>query len=99
MSSFTTSSPLFTSLQVGRVTLSHRIVLAPVTRSRATKDHIHTDLGVEYYGQRSSVPGSLLITEATPIHPAAGPHTHSPNIYSDAQVQAWKKVRIVHACQ
>ena len=96
MPSFTESSALFTPLQVGRVTLSHRIVLAPLSRSRATKDHVHTDLGVEYYAQRSSTPGSLLITEATTIHPAAGAYPHAPYIYTDAQVQAWKKVSLVH---
>ena len=96
MSSPTEYSALFTPLQVGRVTVSHRIVLAAMTRSRATKDHVHTDMGIDYYAQRSSVPGSLLITEGTLIHPAAGPYLHAPNIYTDAQVQAWKKVRIVH---
>ena len=83
---------LFTPLQVGRLTLSHRIALAPLTRYRATKDHVHTKLAVEYYGQRSSFPGSLLITEATCIHPAAGAVSNAPYIYTDAQVQAWKKV-------
>ena len=90
------SPALFTPLRVGRLALSHRIVLAPLTRSRATKDHVHTKLGVEYYTQRSSVPGSLLITEATTIHPAAGAYSHAPYIYTDAQVQAWKKVRSIH---
>ena len=97
MSSFTESSALFTPLKVGRVTLSHRIVLVPLTRTRATKDHVHTtSLGVEYYRQRSSTPGSLLITEATTIHPAAGAYPNAPYIYTDQQVQAWKKVSIVH---
>ena len=96
MSSSTESSALFTPVQVGRLTLSHRIVLAHLTRSRATKDHLHTDIGVEYYSQRSSIPGSLLITEATVIHPAAGAYRNTPYIYTDAQVQAWKKVRPVH---
>ena len=95
MGSSIEASSLFTPTQVGRLNLSHRIVLAPVTRSRATKDHVHTKLGVEYYTQRSSTPGSLLITEATVIHPAAGAHSHSPYIYTDAQVQAWKKVHLV----
>ena len=81
------------------MTLSHRIVLAPLTRTRATKDHVHTKLGVEYYTQSSSVPGSLLITEATTIHPAAGAHSNIPYIYTDAQVQAWKKVRLFHIYQ
>ena len=97
MSSITESFALFTPLQVGRVTLSHRIVLAPLTRSRATKDHVHTNMGVEYYAQRSSTPGSLLITEATTIHPAAGANHHVPYIHTDEQVQAWKEVSPVHA--
>ena len=97
MSSPTDSSALFAPVQVGRLTLSHRIVLAPLTRSRATKDHIHTQIGVDYYSQRSSYPGSLLITEATAIHPEAGIYNHAPYIYTDAQVQAWKKARLVHA--
>ena len=96
MSSSTESSALFTPLKVGRLTLSHRIVLAPMTRSRATKDHVHASIGVEYYAQRSSIPGSLLITEATVIHPAAGAYYNTPYIYTDAQVQAWKEVRLVH---
>jgi NADPH2 dehydrogenase len=98
MSSSTNSSALFTPLQVGRLTLSHRIVLAPLTRARATKDHVHTQLGVEYYSQRSAFPGSLLVTEATLIHPAAGALHNIPHIYTDAQVQAWKKVRTIRIC-
>ena len=95
MTSSIAASALFTPLRVGRLSLSHRIVLAPLTRSRAAKDHVHTKLGVEYYTQRSSVPGSLLVTEGTVIHPAAGAFPHVPYIYTDAQVQAWKKVRLV----
>src|ERR1700679_700078 len=96
MSSSTESSALFTPLQVGRLTLSHRIVLAPLTRARASADHIHTQLGLEYYSQRSAFPGSLLITEASMIHPAAGAIHNAPYIYTDAQVEAWKKVSILH---
>ena len=87
------SSALFAPLQVGRFTLAHRVVLAPLSRSRATKDHVHTSLGVEYYAQRSAFPGSLLVTEGTVIHPAAGIWVHAPYIYTDAQVNAWKQVR------
>ena len=99
MSSSTESSALFTPLQVGRLTLSHRIVLAPLTRTRATKDHVHTKLGVDYYAQRSSIPRSLLITEATIIHPAAGALAHAPYIYTDRQVQAWKEVHLIRTHQ
>ena len=96
MSSSHNISALFAPLQVGRMTLSHRIVLSPLTRARATKDHVHTQLGVDYYSQRSSYPGSLLVTEGTIIHPTAGPFYNAPYIYTDEQVQAWKKVRLTH---
>ena len=92
MTSSADSSSFFTPLQVSRLNLSHRIVLAPLTRSRATEDHVHTQLGVDYYSQRSAFPGSLLITEASVIHPEAGAYDHAPYIYTDAQVQAWKRV-------
>ena len=98
MSSLAQASALFTPLRLGRVTLSHRIALAPLTRSRATKDHVHTNLGVEYYAQRSAFPGSLSITEGTVIHPAAGAGNHVPYIYTNAQVNAWKKVRLFLFC-
>ena len=97
MSSSANFSALFIPLHVGRLTLSHRIVLAPLTRTRATNDHVHTQLGVDYYSQRAAFPGSLLVTEATAIHPAAGGAANTPHIYTNAQVQAWKKVRFLHS--
>ncbi|CCL99889.1 uncharacterized protein FIBRA_01914 [Fibroporia radiculosa] len=83
---------LFQPLRVGNFTLSHRVVLAPLTRTRANKDHVHGDLAVEYYSQRASVPGTLLITEATFIAAKAGGFPHVPGIWNDEQVIAWKKV-------
>ena len=89
---------LFSPIRVGNVDLAHRVVLAPLTRCRADKHHVHTDLAVQYYGQRASVPGSLLITEATFIAPRAGGQDHIPGIWSDEQVAAWKRVRDPSAC-
>jgi len=86
------SNKLFTPLQVGDLTLAHRVVMAPLTRFRADDNHVHTDLAVEYYGQRAEVPGTLLITEATFIAPEAGGFDHIPGIWSDDQIAAWKKV-------
>ncbi|KDN35309.1 hypothetical protein RSAG8_11695, partial [Rhizoctonia solani AG-8 WAC10335] len=88
----TSSSRLFTPLQVGGITLSHRVVMAPLTRFRANDNHAHTELGVRYYAQRAEVPGTLLITEATPIAPQASGYDHIPGIWSDEQIEAWKKV-------
>ncbi|KAF8747470.1 oxidoreductase, partial [Rhizoctonia solani] len=86
------SSKLFTPLQLGDITLAHRVVMAPLTRFRADDSHAHTELGVEYYAQRAEVPGTLLITEATPISPEASGYDRIPGIWSDEQIAAWKKV-------
>jgi len=86
-------SKLFQPIRVGRMDLKHRIVLSPMTRLRANKDHVHGDLALEYYTQRASVPGTLLVTEATAIHPHAGGLPHIPFIYTDEQINEWKRVR------
>ena len=84
---------LFQPVQVGDVTLAHRVVLAPLTRVRANNRHAHTDLGVTYYAQRGSVPGTLLITEATYLAGQASGQPLAPGIWNDEQIAAWKKVR------
>ena len=87
---------LFTPLQVGRLTLPNRILLAPLTRTRAGTEHMPNDLMAEYYAQRAS--GGLLITECTMVAPNTSAFIAEPGIYSDAQIEAWKKVtRAVHA--
>ena len=85
-------SQLFRPIQLGDTLLKHRVVLAPLTRFRADKDHVPLlPIVKEYYTQRASEPGTLLITEATFIHPRAGGYAHVPGIWSDAQIQAWKE--------
>ncbi|GLB45697.1 putative nadh flavin oxidoreductase nadh oxidase [Lyophyllum shimeji] len=91
---------LFQPTKLGRVSLSHRVVLAPLTRFRNTKTgHVPVlRLSKEYYTQRAKVPGSLLITEATVIAPQAGGYDNVPGIWSDEQVDAWKQITdAVHA--
>ncbi|TCD68147.1 hypothetical protein EIP91_011513 [Steccherinum ochraceum] len=76
----------------------HRVVMAPLTRYRADDDHVHTDLGLEYYSQRASTPGTMLITEGTFISKRAGGDPHIPALETDAQLAAWKKITdAVHA--
>jgi NADPH2 dehydrogenase len=87
-----TTPKLFTPAKVGDVTLQHRIIMAPLTRNRATKEHVPTDLMVEYYAQRASTPGTLLISEATFIAPQAGGYPHVPGIWSEEQVVHWRRV-------
>lgn len=70
MGSIDIVGPLFQPFPLGAVTLSHRVVQAPTTRMRSTKESdgvfVPNDLNVEYYAQRAS-PGGLMLTEATPI--------------------------------
>ncbi|KZV68722.1 FMN-linked oxidoreductase [Peniophora sp. CONT] len=90
---------LFTPIKVGHVRLQHRVVLAPTTRFRADDDYVHTDLAVEYYAQRASTPGTLLVTEGTIIAPqAGGGYPNVPGIWNEQQIAAWKKIAdVVHA--
>jgi NADPH2 dehydrogenase len=92
------SSKLFTPLQVGNLTLKHRIVLAPLTRFRAQTNHVHNKFAVDYYKQRASVPGTLLITEGTCIAPQAGGYPSVPGIWNDEQIAAWKEVNYYAPC-
>ncbi|KAJ7677694.1 hypothetical protein DFH06DRAFT_975942 [Mycena polygramma] len=92
------SSKLFQPIVLGDILLKHRVVMAPLTRFRADKDHVPLPHVLEYYTQRASVPGTLLITEATFIAPRAGGYTHGPGIWSEAQIAAWKQITdAVHA--
>ncbi len=74
------------------IKLQNRLVLPPLTRFRATPDHIPSDLQLEYYDQRSREPGTLLITEATFVSKKAGGYKGVPGIWSDEQFAAWKKI-------
>ncbi|KAI9492278.1 hypothetical protein BDB00DRAFT_765681 [Zychaea mexicana] len=87
----TASSKLFQPIKLGSAQLKHRIVLAPMTRLRATADHVPTDLIREHYEQRAT-DGGLLITEATLISPFAGGTPLAPGIYTPEQVEGWKPV-------
>ncbi len=84
------TSPLFTEIKVGDHTFKNRIVLAPMTRSRAGKERMPNTLMAEYYSQRAGA--GLLITEATVISEQGFGWNESPGIYSDAQAEAWKQI-------
>jgi len=89
---------LFRPLALGTTELAHRIVMAPLTRLRADRNgDLPTAMMAEYYGQRAS-PGGLIISEATAIAVTGRGYLGAPGIYSDAQVDAWKRVTdAVHA--
>ncbi|KAJ9619148.1 Chanoclavine-I aldehyde reductase fgaOx3 [Taxawa tesnikishii (nom. ined.)] len=86
------NSKLFQPLQVGRSQLSNRLIMAPLTRFRASDDHVQLPFVKDYYAQRSCVPGTLLITEATFISPRASGYPNVPGIFNDAQIKAWKEI-------
>ncbi|KAK8024661.1 hypothetical protein PG990_002484 [Apiospora arundinis] len=91
-------SKLFQPLKVGNNSLQHRLAMAPLTRFRADGEHVPLPMVKEYYEQRASVPGTLLITEATFISPQAGGYPNVPGIYTPEQIRAWREVTdAVHA--
>lgn len=92
------SAHLFAPLKVGRYTLSHRVVMAPLTRMRAAvPGNLPTDLAVEYYSQRASA-GGLIISEASQVTPSGQGYPATPGIHSAEQIAGWKKITdAVHA--
>jgi N-ethylmaleimide reductase len=79
---------LFQSYQLGSLTLSNRIVMAPLTRSRADDDGVPGDLQATYYGQRASA--GLIISEATNISAQGKGYIKTPGIWTDTQIEGWK---------
>lgn len=82
---------LFTPHQFGRLSLANRVVMAPMTRSRADQPgDVPNELMATYYAQRAGA--GLIITEGTPISAVGRGYSLTPGIYSPAQVAGWKKV-------
>ncbi|MEZ5658050.1 MAG: hypothetical protein R3E83_05840 [Burkholderiaceae bacterium] len=93
-----TKPDLFAPLSLGRYSLAHRVVMAPLTRMRATEPGEYAnEMMARYYAQRASA-GGLIIAEASQVAPTgrAGPRT--PGIHSEQQVAGWKGVtEAIHA--
>jgi N-ethylmaleimide reductase len=88
--------PLFTPFALGPITLVNRVVMAPMTRCRATADHIPTPVMANYYAARATA--GLLITEGTSPHPNGSGYARIPGLYNEAQIVAWRTVTdAVHA--
>ena len=82
---------LFSPTKLGVMDLPHRIVMAPLTRSRASQPgDIPNNMNAEYYQQRASA--ALIISEATQISPQGKGYAYTPGIYSKEQVEGWSKV-------
>ncbi|HEV7781771.1 MAG TPA: alkene reductase [Chitinophagaceae bacterium] len=80
---------LFSPYILGNIELKNRVVMAPMTRSRAI-GNLPNELVVKYYAERTGA--GLLITEGTSPSPNGLGYSRIPGIFSDAQVAAWKKV-------
>jgi N-ethylmaleimide reductase len=89
---------LFSPLQVGPYRLTHRVVMAPLTRMRAERPALAPrPLNAEYYAQRAT-PGGLIIAEASPVAATGFGNAGVPGIYSEAQIKGWRAVvDAVHA--
>eukprot|EP00250_Pteridium_aquilinum_P020521 c24846_g3_i1 orf=8-1246(+) len=87
--------PLLTPYRMGSFQLSHRVVLAPLTRCRSY-GHVPQPHAALYYSQRAT-PGGFLITEATGVSDTAQGYPHAPGVWKQEQVEAWKPiVQAVH---
>ncbi|KAK6974337.1 NADH:flavin oxidoreductase/NADH oxidase [Favolaschia claudopus] len=88
-----TSAQLFQPINVGPVSLKHRVVLAPMTRFKTTPKLVpFLPLVKDFYTQRASTPGTLVITESTLIAARAAGFPHMPGIFTQDQIDAWKEV-------
>src|SRR5262245_24997351 len=87
---------LFAPIEVGPLHVKNRVVMAPLTRSRAAKGNIPTALNALYYAQRASA--GLIISEATQISPEGQGYIATPGIHSNEQICGWSLVtKAVHA--
>ncbi|UII30025.1 alkene reductase [Fulvivirga ulvae] len=84
------NSQLFSSYQLGSITLKNRVVMAPMTRSRAVKDNAPAELTALYYAQRAGA--GLIITEGTAPSPNGLGYPRIPGIFNKVQIEGWKLV-------
>ena len=83
-------------IRIGAIEAKNRIFMAPLTRGRATREHVPTPIMAEYYTQRAGA--GLILTEATGISQEGLGWPFAPGIWSDAQVESWSRiVRTIHA--
>lgn len=85
-----TSTVLFEPVSLGSLDLKNRIVLAPLTRSRANDQGVPADFAAAYYAQRAQA--GLLITEATQVSFEGMGYPRTPGVHTDAQLAAWKRI-------
>jgi len=81
---------LFDPFQLGDLVLPNRLVMAPMTRSRATAEGIPTAIMAEYYAQRATA--GLLVSEAINVSPISNPFERAPGLFTAEQTDAWRPV-------
>ncbi len=87
----TERQPLLEEYKLGNLTLKNRVIMAPLTRSRAdNSDNAPTNIHIEYYKQRAGA--GLIITEGSQVSERAVGYVNTPGIHTAAQVEGWKKV-------
>ncbi len=90
MSSKNSSINVLAPVKLGSFELPNRLVMAPMTRSRADRAAVVQPITAEYYAQRATA--GLIISEATQVTPEGQGYPFTPGIYNDAQVAGWKTV-------
>lgn len=89
-------APLFSPYMLGDLTLTNRMVMAPMTRSRAIAGNVPNPMAADYYRQRAGA--GLIVTEATQISPQGVGYIRTPGIHSAEQIAGWRKITdAVHA--
>ena len=89
---------LFDPIQIGDLHLPNRIIMAPLTRSRAGAGRVPSALMAKYYAQRASA--GFILSEATSVTPMGVGYANTPGIWSAEQVEGWKLVtHAVHAAR
>ncbi|AFY34059.1 alkene reductase [Calothrix sp. PCC 7507] len=87
---YTTSTDLFSPVQLGLYTLPNRIVMAPMTRNRAGAGNVPTPINATYYAQRATA--GLIVTEGSQVSPQGFGYPATPGIHSIEQVAGWRQV-------
>ncbi len=85
-----THSALFTPVTLGALNLPNRVIMAPLTRARATVDHVPTAMMADYYAARADC--GLIVSEATAVDPQGMGWYRAPGIWNDAMVACWRQV-------
>jgi 2,4-dienoyl-CoA reductase-like NADH-dependent reductase (Old Yellow Enzyme family) len=87
---------LFDPITIGDITLKNRVIMAPLTRSRASEGRVPNALMAKYYEQRATA--GLILSEATAVTPHGVGYADTPGLWSDEQVEGWKQITTaVHA--